>query len=292
MIKMHPSIFLSILAVFLVQQPIPQDLTIPAFSSPEGLESSLQVSLREEKLPGATFSIVFKFQTEKTFSAREFKLEEPYGQEWELLSAGKESISRDLDKNIHVVPFILRAKKSGDINIPTLEVSALLDTKLIKVLWTKWLIPEYPFPFKELDIDKKNILKTNDKHPSWLAGVILIIIAGGTFILISQKSTPISSKSNSKKVLDMWINKIDNSSIEECINVIEPIIRSEIGLKTSLKTDSITSDDLESKIIEGISQSEKQLFVKTLQTIEKIKYSNHKDLDLLKTTVKELAESL
>lgn len=95
-----------------------------------------------------------------------------------------------------------------------------------------------------------------------------------------------------KKVLDMWINKIDNSSIEECINVIEPIIRSEIGLKTSLKIDSITSDDLESKIIEGISQSEKQLFVKTLQTIEKIKYSNHKDLDLLKTTVKELAESL
>ena len=110
--------------------------------------------------------------------------------------------------------------------------------------------------------------------------------------MISQKSIPVSSKSKSKKVLDMWINKIDNSSIEECINVIEPIIRSEIGLKTSLKTDSITSDDLESKIIEGISQSEKQLFVKTLQTIEKIKYSNHKDLDLLKTTVKELAESL
>lgn len=132
-----------------------EGIIVPGLSSPAGFDASIQVKLLEQKLPGAVFSIVLKFETKSEAILSQFNLEEKHKNDWELLEAGNASKTQTEGKAIQTIPFLLRAKKTGAIDIPTLKASALLDKKEVTFIWENWLIPEKFFPFKELDTPQK-----------------------------------------------------------------------------------------------------------------------------------------
>jgi len=280
-------LLVSLISCFLFQINT-ESIIVPARSSSEGIEASIQVKLLDERLPGAVFSILLKFETTKEVVVSRFSLEEKYKLEWELLPAGNESKTQTEGKAIKTIPFILRAKKTGAIDIPTLEASALLGEKNITLVWENWLFPEKLFPFKELDTPQKNDGPIIDFHSPWLATGLLILIALGVFGLVKKPLKLIPSELNIAKELETWLKKFDTLSLEECITSLEPLLRTE-PLKQS---DDIASNEQESAKLKGLTPSQRLLLENALQAIEEIKYSKNKDRATLKSAVKELAKSL
>ena len=280
-------LLVSLIGCFLLQINT-ESIIVPALSSSEGVEASIQVKLLDERLPGAVFSILLKFETTKEVVVSRFNLEEKFKLEWELLPAGNESKTQTEGKVIKTIPFILRAKKTGAIDIPTLEASALLDSKNVTLVWENWLFPEKLFPFKELDTPQKNDGPIIDYHSPWLATGLLILIALGVFGLVKKPLKLIPSELNIAKELETWLKKVDALSLEECITSLEPLLRTE-PLKQS---DDIASNERESAKLKGLTPSQRLLLENALQAIEEIKYSKNKDRATLKSAVKELAKSL
>lgn len=280
-------LLLSMIGCFLFQINT-ESVIVPAVSSPEGVEASIQVKLLEERLPGAVFSILLKFETTKDVVVSQFSLEEKYKKDWELLPAGETLKTKSGDKAVQTISFILRAKKTGAIDIPTLKASALLDAKNVTLVWENWLFPEKLFPFKELDIPEKNgglMIKTLSP---WFAIGLLILIALGVFGLIKKPPMLIPSKLNIAKELETWLKKVDALSLEESITTLEPLLRTE-----SLKQpDDIASNEQESAKLKGLTPSQRLLLEKALQALEEIKYSKNKDRTTLIFTISELVKSL
>ena len=280
-------LLLSMIGCFLFQINT-EKIIVPALSSPEGVESTIQVKLLDERLPGAVFSILLKFETTKEVPVSRFSLEEKYKKDWELLPAGEALKTTSGDKTVQTISFILRAKKTGAIDIPTLEASALLGEKNITLVWENWLFPEKLFPFKELDTPQKNDGSILDYHSPWFAIGLLIFIALGVFGLIKKPLKLIPSELNIAKELETWLKKVDTLSLEECIVSLEPLLRA----KPLKQSDDIASNERESAKFHGFTPSQRLLLEKALQAIEEIKYSKNKDRATLKSTVKELAKSL
>ena len=251
-----------------------ENIIVPALSSPEGVEASIQVKLLDERLPGAVFSILLKFETTKEIVVSRFSLEEKHKEEWELLPAGNESKTQTEGKAVQTIPFILRAKKTGAIDIPTLEASALLGAKNVTLVWENWLFPEKLFPFKELDTPQIKDGPIIDYHSPWLAIGLLILIALGVFGLVKKPLKLIPSELNLATELKTWLKKVDALSLEECFTTLEPLLRAE-------------SVNFKEK-----APSQRLLLENALQAIEEIKYSKNKDRATLKSAITELVKSL
>ena len=280
-------LFVSLIGCFLFQINT-ENIIVPAVSSPEGVESTIQVKFLDERLPGAVFSILLKFETTKEVVVSRFSLEERYKKDWELLPAGEALQTKSGGKAVQTIPFILRAKKTGAIDIPTLEASALLGEKNITLIWENWLFPEKLFPFKELDTPQKNDGPIIDYHSPWFAIGLLIFIALGVFGLIKKPLKLIPSELNIAKELETWLKKVDGLSLEECIVSVEPLLLA----KPLKQSNDIASNERESAKFHGFTPSQRLLVENALQAIEEIKYSKNKDRATLKSAVKELAKSL
>ena len=280
-------LLISLIGCFLFQVNT-ETIIVPALSSPEGVEASIQVKLLDERLPGAVFSILVKFETTKEIVVSRFSLEEKYKKDWELLTAGNESKTQTEGKAIKTIPFILRAKRTGAIDIPTLEASALFGAKNVTLVWKKWLFPEKLFPFKELDTPEKNGGLMIERMSPWFAMGLLILIALGVFGLIKKPPMLIPSELNIAMELETWLKKVDALSLEECITTLEPLLRAE-----SLKRfDDIASNERESLNFNGLTLSQRLLLENAKQAIEEIKYSKNKDRVTLKSIISELVKSL
>jgi len=265
-----------------------ESIIVPALSSPEGVEATIQVKLLEERLPGAVFSILLKFETTKEVVISRFSLEEKYKKDWELLPAGEALKTKSGGQEAQTIPFILRAKKTGTIDIPTLEAYALLGAKNITLVWENWLFPEKLFPFKELDTPQKNGGPMIDRMSPWFAIGLLILITLGVFGLIKKPPMLIPSELNITKGLETWLKKVDVLSLEECITTLEPLLLTE-PLKQS---DDIASNERESTKFKGLTPYQRLLLENALQAIEEIKYSKNKDRTTLIFTIKELVKTL
>lgn len=297
---MTPYPLLLLLAGSLLFQITDENIMVPALSSPVGVEASIQVKLLEERLPGAVFSILLKFETPRELVLSQFTLEEQYKKEWELLPAGAALKTKTLGKVMQAIPFILRAKKTGAIDIPNLEASAFLDAKDITFVWKNWLMPEKLFPFKELDTPQiKDALLIDSRSP-WLSIGLLLLIAMGVLGLIKKKPTRTPSKLNVAKELETWLKKVDALTLEECIAALEPILalNSTLVLKPTLQgeipkqADAIATQELNSAKFKELTQTQRLMLEKALQALEDIKYSKNKDRTTLIFTVHELAKTL
>lgn len=280
-------LLISMIGCFLFQINT-ESIIVPALSSPEGIEATIQVKLLEERLPGAVFSILLKFETTKEVVVSGFSLEEKYKKDWELLPAGEALKTKSGGQAVQTIPFILRAKKTGTIDIPTLEAFALLGANNITLVWENWLFPEKLFPFKELDTPEKNDGLIIERMSPWFAIGLLLLIALGVLMLIKKPPMLIPSELNIAKELETWLKKVDSLSLEECITAIEPLLRTE-SLKQS---DTIASNELESAKFKELTPSQRLLIESALQAIEEIKYSKNKDRATLKSTISELVKSL
>jgi hypothetical protein len=280
-------LLISMIGCFLFQINT-ETIIVPALSSPEGVDAAIQVKLLEERLPGAVFSILLKFETTKEVVVSRFSLEEKYKKDWELLPAGEALKNKSGGQAVQTIPFILRAKKTGTIDIPTLEAFALLGANNITLVWENWLFPEKLFPFKELDTPEKNDGLIIERMSPWFAIGLLILIALGVLMLIKKPPMLIPSELNIAKELETWLKKVDSLSLEECITAIEPLLRTE-SLKQS---DTIASNELESTKFKGLTPSQRLLLESALRAIEEIKYSKNKDRATLIFTIKELVKSI
>jgi len=280
-------LLISMIGCFLFQINT-ETIIVPALSSPEGVDAAIQVKLLEERLPGAVFSILLKFETTKEVVVSGFSLEEKYKKDWELLPAGEALKTKSGGQAVQTIPFILRAKKTGTIDIPTLEAFALLGANNITLVWENWLFPEKLFPFKELDTPEKNDGLIIERMSPWFAIGLLLLIALGVLMLIKKPPMLIPSELNIAKELETWLKKVDSLSLEECITAIEPLLRTE-SLKQS---ETIASNELESAKFKELTPSQRLLIESALQAIEEIKYSKNKDRATLKSTISELVKSL
>jgi len=267
-------------------QTTDESIIAPSWSSNAEVDASIQVKLLEQRLPGSVFSILLKFKNEALLSS--FILDEKYISEWELLPAGNASKTQNEGKTIQTIPFILRAKKTGAINIPNLKASVLLDTKDTTLVWKNWLLPEKLFPFKELDTLKRNNGPIIDTNSPWIAIGLLLLIALGVLVLIKKKLTLVPSELNVTKELENWLKKVDALTLEECITTLEPLLREAI----SKQADIVASQELESPIANELTPSQRLMFGKALQAIENIKYSKNKDRVTLISTIHELTKTL
>ena len=280
-------LLLSMIGCFLFQINT-ETIIVPALSSPEGVDAAIQVKLLEERLPGAVFSILLKFETTKEVVVSRFSLEEKYKKDWELLPAGEALKTKSEGQAVQTIPFILRAKKTGTIDIPTLKAFALLGANNITLVWENWLFPEKLFPFKELDTPEKNDGLIIERMSPWFAIGLLLLIALGVLMLIKKPPMLIPSELNIAKELETWLKKVDSLSLEECITAIEPLLRTE-SLKQS---DGIASNELESAKFKELTPSQRLLIESALRAIEEIKYSKNKDRTTLIFTIKELVKTL
>ena len=265
-----------------------ESIIVPALSSPAGVEASIQVKLLEQRLPGAVFSILLKFKSTSEIVLTEFSLNENFNPEWELLSAGSASKTQTEGKTIQTIPFVLRAKKTGDITIPDLKASVLLDAKDITLAWDNWLFPERLFPFKELDTPRGTNAPIIDRDSPWLAIGLLLLIAMGVLVLINKAPTVDHSELNVSKELETWLKKVDAITLKESISTLEPIIRAAIRKQA----DVIASHKIEPAMPNEQNPSRRLILEKALQAIEEIKYSKNKDRGTLISTVHELAKTL
>ena len=280
-------LLLSMISCFIFQINT-ESIIVPALSSPKGVEATIQVKLLEERLPGAVFSIILKLETTKEVVVSRLSLEEKYKKDWELLPAGEALKIKSGGKVMQTIPFILRAKKTGAIDIPTLEAFALLDSKNVTLVWENWLFPEKLFPFKELDTPQKNDGLMIERMSPWFAIGLLILIALGVFGLIKKPPMLIPSELNIAKELETWLKKVDSLSLEECITAIEPLLRTD----PQKESDGIASNELESAKFKELTPSQRLLIESALRAIEEIKYSKNKDRATLIFTIKELVKSL
>ena len=265
-----------------------ESIIVPALSSPEGVDAAIQVKLLEERLPGAVFSILLKFETTKEVVVSRFSLEEKYKKDWELLPAGEALKTKSEGQAVQTIPFILRAKKTGTIDIPTLKAFALLGANNITLVWENWLFPEKLFPFKELDTPEKNDGLIIERMSPWFAIGLLLLIALGVLMLIKKPPMLIPSELNIAKELETWLKKVDSLSLEECITAIEPLLRTD----PQKESDGIASNELESAKFKELTPSQRLLIESALRAIEEIKYSKNKDRATLIFTIKELVKSL
>ena len=263
-------------------------IIVPGLSSPAGFDASIQVKLLEEKLPGAVFSIVLKFETKSEAILSQFNLEEKHKNEWELLAAGNASKTQTESKTIQTIPFLLRAKKTGAIDIPTLKASALLDGKEATFIWENWLIPEKLFPFKELDTPQiKEALLIESDSP-WLAIGLLLLIALGVLMLIKKPPVLITTELNIAKELETWLKKVETLSLEDSITTLEPLLQTEL----QKQADANASNELASSKFKELTQPQRLVFEKAVQALREIKYSKNKDRTTLIFTIKELVKTL
>ena len=280
-------LLISMIGCFLFQINT-ETIIVPALSSPEGVDAAIQVKLLEERLPGAVFSILLKFETTKEVVVSRFSLEEKYKKDWELLPAGEALKTKSEGQAVQTIPFILRAKKTGTIDIPTLKAFALLGANNITLVWENWLFPEKLFPFKELDTPEKNDGLIIERMSPWFAIGLLLLIALGVLMLIKKPPMLIPSELNIAKELETWLKKVDSLSLEECITAIEPLLRTD----PQKESDGIASNELESAKFKELTPSQRLLIESALRAIEEIKYSKNKDRATLIFTIKELVKSL
>ena len=280
-------LLLSMIGCFLFQINT-ETIIVPALSSPEGVDAAIQVKLLEERLPGAVFSILLKFETTKEVVVSRFSLEEKYKKDWELLPAGEALKTKSEGQAVQTIPFILRAKKTGTIDIPTLKAFALLGANNITLVWENWLFPEKLFPFKELDTPEKNDGLIIERMSPWFAIGLLLLITLVVLMLIKKPPMLIPSELNIAKELETWLKKVDSLSLEECITAIEPLLRTD----PQKESDGIASNELESAKFKELTPSQRLLIESALRAIEEIKYSKNKDRATLIFTIKELVKSL
>ena len=280
-------LLLSMIGCFLFQINT-ETIIVPALSSPEGVDAAIQVKLLEERLPGAVFSILLKFETTKEVIVSRFSLEEKYKKDWELLPAGEALKTKSEGQAVQTIPFILRAKKTGTIDIPTLKAFALLGANNITLVWENWLFPEKLFPFKELDTPEKNDGLIIERMSPWFAIGLLLLITLVVLMLIKKPPMLIPSELNIAKELETWLKKVDSLSLEECITAIEPLLRTD----PQKESDGIASNELESAKFKELTPSQRLLIESALRAIEEIKYSKNKDRATLIFTIKELVKSL
>ena len=281
------SLLVSMIGCFLFQIT-DGSIIVSGLSSPAGFDASIQVKLLEEKLPGAVFSIVLKFETKSEAILSQFNLEEKHKNEWELLAAGNASKTQTESKTIQTIPFLLRAKKTGAIDIPTLKASALLDGKEATFIWENWLIPEKLFPFKELDTPQiKEALLIESGSP-WLAIGLLLLIALGVLMLIKKPPVLITTELNIAKELETWLKKVETLSLEDSITTLEPLLQTEL----QKQADANASNELASSKFKELTQPQRLVFEKAVQALREIKYSKNKDRTTLIFTIKELVKTL
>lgn len=281
------SLLVSLIGCFLFQIN-DGSIIVPGLSSPAGFDASIQVKLLEEKLPGAVFSIVLKFETKSESILSQFNLEEKHKNEWELLAAGNASKTQTEGKTIQTIPFLLRAKKTGAIDIPTLKASALLDGKEATFIWENWLIPEKLFPFKELDTPQIKEALLIESNSPWLAIGLLLLIALGVLMLIKKPPVLITTELNIAKELETWLEKVETLSLEDSITTLEPLLQTEL----QKQADANASNELASSKFKELTQPQRLVFEKAVQALREIKYSKNKDRTTLIFTIKELVKTL
>jgi len=281
------SLLVSLIGCFLFQIT-DGSIIVPGLSSPAGFDASIQVKLLEEKLPGAVFSIVLKFETKSEAILSQFNLEEKHKNEWELLAAGNASKTQTESKTIQTIPFLLRAKKTGAIDIPTLKASALLDGKEATFIWENWLIPEKLFPFKELDTPQIKEALLIESNSPWLAIGLLLLIALGVLMLIKKPPVLITTELNIAKELETWLKKVETLSLEDSITTLEPLLQTAL----QKQADANASNELASSKLKELTQPQRLVFEKAVQALREIKYSKNKDRTTLIFTIKELVKTL
>ena len=281
------SLLVSMIGCFLFQIT-DGSIIVSGLSSPAGFDASIQVKLLEEKLPGAVFSIVLKFETKSEAILSQFNLEEKHKNEWELLAAGNASKTQTESKTIQTIPFLLRAKKTGAIDIPTLKASALLDGKEATFIWENWLIPEKLFPFKELDTPQIKEALLIESNSPWLAIGLLLLIALGVLMLIKKPPVLITTELNIAKELETWLKKVETLSLEDSITTLEPLLQTEL----QKQADANASNELASSKFKELTQPQRLVFEKAVQALREIKYSKNKDRTTLIFTIKELVKTL
>lgn len=281
------SLLVSLIGCFLFQIT-DGSIIVPGLSSPAGFDASIQVKLLEEKLPGAVFSIVLKFETKSEAILSQFNLEEKHKNEWELLAAGNASKTQKEGKAIQTIPFLLRAKKTGAIDIPTLKASALLDGKEATLVWENWLIPEKLFPFKELDTPQIKEALLIESNSPWLAIGLLLLIALGVLMLIKKPPVLITTELNIAKELETWLKKVETFSLEDSITTLEPLLQTAL----QKQADANASNELASSKFKELTQPQRLVFEKAVQALREIKYSKNKDRTTLIFTIKELVKTL
>ncbi|MBJ7304939.1 MAG: hypothetical protein JHD26_10875, partial [Gemmataceae bacterium] len=280
------SLLVSLIGCFLFQIT-DGSIIVPGLSSPAGFDASIQVKLLEEKLPGAVFSIVLKFETKSEAILSQFNLEEKHKNEWELLAAGNASKTQTESKTIQTIPFLLRAKKTGAIDIPTLKASALLDGKEATFIWENWLIPEKLFPFKELDTPQIKEALLIESNSPWLAIGLLLLIALGVLMLIKKPPVLITTELNIAKELETWLKKVETLSLEDSITTLEPLLQTAL----QKQADANASNELASSKLKELTQPQRLVFEKAVQALREIKYSKNKDRTTLIFTIKELVKT-
>ena len=280
-------LLLSMIGCFLFQINT-ETIIVPALSSPEGVDAAIQVKLLEERLPGAVFSILLKFETTKEVVVSRFSLEEKYKKDWELLPAGEALKTKSEGQAVQTIPFILRAKKTGTIDIPTLKAFALLGANNITLVWENWLFPEKLFPFKELDTPEKNDGLIIERMSPWFAIGLLLLIALGVLMLIKKPPVLITTELNIAKELETWLKKVETFSLEDSITTLEPLLQTEL----QKQADANASNELASSKFKELTQPQRLVFEKAVQALREIKYSKHKDRTTLIFTIKELVKTL
>jgi len=281
------SLLVSLIGCFLFQIT-DGSIIVPGLSSPAGFDASIQVKLLEEKLPGAVFSIVLKFETKSEAILSQFNLEEKHKNEWELLAAGEALKTKSGAQEAQTIPFILRAKKTGAIDIPTLKASALLDGKEATFIWENWLIPEKLFPFKELDTPQIKEALLIESYSPWPAIGLLLLISLGVLMLIKKPPVLITTELNIAKELESWLKKVETLSLEDSITTLEPLLRTEL----QKQADANASNELASSKFKELTQPQRLVFEKAVQALREIKYSKNKDRTTLIFTIKELVKTL
>ena len=280
-------LLLSMIGCFLFQINT-ETIIVPALSSPEGVDAAIQVKLLEERLPGAVFSILLKFETTKEVVVSRFSLEEKYKKDWELLPAGEALKTKSEGQAVQTIPFILRAKKTGTIDIPTLKAFALLGANNITLVWENWLFPEKLFPFKELDTPEKNDGLIIERMSPWFAIGLLLLIALGVLMLIKKPPVLITTELNIAKELETWLKKVETLSLEDSITTLEPLLQTEL----QKQADANASNELASSKFKELTQPQRLVFEKAVQALREIKYSKNKDRTTLIFTIKELVKTL
>lgn len=285
---MMPYSLLLMLSGPLLFQITDGSIIVLGLSSSERLKATIQVKLLEERLPGAVFSIVLKFETKSEAILSQFNLDEKHKNEWELLATGNASKTQEESKAVQTIPFLLRAKKTGAIDIPTLKASALLDGKEASIIWENWLIPEKLFPFKELDTPQIKETLLNESIYSWLAIGLLLLIALGVLMLIKKPPVFIPTELNITKELETWLKKVDALSLEDSITTLEPLLQTEL----QKQAEANASNELASAKFKELKQPQRLVFEKAVQALREIKYSKNKDRTTLILTIKEIVKTV
>jgi len=262
---------------FLELENYPLEIRVNPCSTPKAMTSILEVKLTEKMLPGATFELTLKLSSDLPLEFLKFELNEKAAQDWELLPLSQGLVTSNKGPDKLNLPFVLRAKKKGELEPPRLEAVVLLNLKPEVLVWENWLTPPDLFPFKELDTTSKlKISNPSFFNPTRLGLTILLLIAGGVWALVKTRSKN-PPKPNLKEELELWLitnrnNAIKKVATEENIIKVATLIR---GLK---------AEGLQIETIEWLD--------KAISECEKIRFSNDKDSHLLTEIIEKIIKTL